>query len=156
MRRIITACVLSVVFLFAGSAFAEDGKKECPKAKSQAQKCPVKKEAQKAHHKHHGQKAHHGHKHGQKGPSAAQREEFMKKVAAKKAEFMKKFDKNSDGKIDDKEKTAIKEAFKAQREAFMKKFDKDSDGKLSDEEKAAIRKAFQKRRPGHRGPPPKK
>lgn len=70
-----------------------------------------------------------------------------------KAMFMKRFDKDGDGKISEEEKAAIKKEFEARKAMFMKKFDKDGDGKLNDEEKAAIKKAFMARMQGHRGPP---
>ena len=87
----------------------------------------------------------------------AKKPQAQKKVPSReamKAAFMKKFDKDGDGKISDEEKAAIKKAFEARKAAFMKKFDKDGDGKLSDEEKAAIKKAFEARMKGHRKGPP--
>jgi len=59
-----------------------------------------------------------------------------------KAELLKKFDKDGDGKLNDAEKAEMKKAFEARREAEMlKKFDKDGDGKLSDAEKEEMEKA---------------
>lgn len=72
------------------------------------------------------------------------------KGADRKAEFMKRFDKNNDGKLDDSEKEAAKAAFGdrkggGDRKAeFMKRFDKNNDGKLDDAEKNAAREAFEK------------
>ncbi|MDD4018242.1 MAG: hypothetical protein PHV28_09885 [Kiritimatiellae bacterium] len=56
----------------------------------------------------------------------------------------KKFDTNGDGKLDEKERAAMQEARKAQ----VKEFDKDGDGKLSDEERKAMREALIKRHQG--------
>ena len=103
-------------------------KKECPK-----KKCPVAE------------------KQAKECPQAA-------KVKDMKAMFMKKFDKDGDGKISEEEKAAIKKEFEARKAMFMKKFDKDGDGKLDDKEKAAIKKAFMARMQahkghGHKGPP---
>lgn len=65
-------------------------------------------------------------------------------------EMLKKFDKDSDGKLSDDERKAMREEMKAmngKREAEMlKKFDTDGDGKLSDEEKIARREAMEARR----------
>jgi len=61
-----------------------------------------------------------------------------------KAEMMKKFDKDGDGKLSDAEKAEMKkewESKKAAHEAEMlKKFDKDGDGKLSEAEKEEMMK----------------
>ena len=60
----------------------------------------------------------------------------------KSEEMVKKFDKDGDGKLNDAEKTAAKEAKKAEHEKKMlEKFDTDKDGKLSDAEKAEMQKA---------------
>lgn len=78
-----------------------------------------------------------------------------------RAALMKRFDKNSDGKLDDEERKALREAMAERggparkpgapggfdREALLKKFDKDGDGKLSDAEREAARKE----RPGRPG-----
>jgi Ca2+-binding EF-hand superfamily protein len=47
-------------------------------------------------------------------------------------EMLKKFDKDSDGKLSDDERKAMREANQAE---MLKKYDKDGDGKLNDEEK---------------------
>jgi Ca2+-binding EF-hand superfamily protein len=75
-------------------------------------------------------------------------------------QFMEKYDKNEDGKLDEKEREAVKMAFAENasewrkkmgerhaemRKEFMEKYDKDKDGKLSDEERAAVRKDWEAR-----------
>lgn len=72
-------------------------------------------------------------------------------------EFMKQFDKNGDGEIDESEREAMRSAMAARfgggapdgsggppsgmanREDMMKRFDKDGDGKLDDSEREAMR-----------------
>lgn len=65
------------------------------------------------------------------------------------AEIVKKFDKDGDGKLNEEENKAAREAFRAEREAAQKKliekFDKDGDGKLNDEERKAAREAAEAR-----------
>lgn len=97
-------------------------------------------------------------------PEAAKRMEEMKaRQEARKAEMLKKYDKDGDGKLSDEEKKAMREDWaknhpeaakrmeemKARHEAYVadmiKKFDKDGDGKLSPEELQAI--------PPHHGQP---
>jgi len=61
-------------------------------------------------------------------------------------QWIEKFDKNGDGKLDEAERKA---AAAARKKMFLEKFDKDGDGKLSSEErKAAIAatEAMKKRR----------
>lgn len=73
-------------------------------------------------------------------------------AAARRAEIIKKFDKDGDGKLNEQERAAAKKALGGQgggadrRAALLKKFDKDGDGKLSDEEKAAAKKFFAEQR----------
>lgn len=79
------------------------------------------------------------------------------------AEFMKQFDKNGDGQIDETEREAIKTAMAARmgsqggpgggfdREEMVKRFDKNGDGELDDEERTAMRASFGQRAPGGRG-----
>ena len=72
-------------------------------------------------------------------------------------QWIEKFDKNGDGKLDEAERKAAVEARKAE---FLKKFDKDGDGKISAEEKKAAAEEMKKRfgdrrrdrRPGSRKP----
>ena len=86
----------------------------------------------------------------------------------KRAAFIKKFDKDGDGKLSESEREAAKKAAakrgnKGQpsdprkpgpdRQALLKKFDKDGDGKLNTAEQAALRSAMQKKRgPAEKGP----
>jgi hypothetical protein len=71
-----------------------------------------------------------------------------------RAEMKKKFDVNGDGKLDDTERKALKEAmknnpeFQKMREERMKKFDTNGDGKLDDTEKAAADAAMKDRMAG--------
>ena len=79
----------------------------------------------------------------------------------KRAAFIKKFDKDGDGKLSETERAAAKKAAakrgnKGQpgdtrrpspdRQALLKKFDKDGDGKLNQAEQTALRNAMQKKR----------
>lgn len=64
-----------------------------------------------------------------------------------KKEILARFDKNGDGKLDEAERQAAKEALKERfgqrlqgmKEKLLAKFDKDGDGKLSPEERQAAR-----------------
>jgi|TARA_R110002012_G_scaffold242429_1_gene416814 Ca2+-binding EF-hand superfamily protein len=60
-------------------------------------------------------------------------------------QWIEKFDKNGDGKLDEAERKAAGAARKAE---FLKKFDKDGDGKISAEERKAIAEAMKRRRGG--------
>ena len=75
--------------------------------------------------------------------------------ATRKAEMLKKFDKNGDGKLNDEEKSTLrvemqnrrrgkdrKQWTPEQRDEMLKKFDKDGDGKLSQEERDTAREAM--------------
>jgi Ca2+-binding EF-hand superfamily protein len=76
--------------------------------------------------------------------------------ADRKAEMLKKFDKDGDGKLSDTEKTTLraemqnrrgggrdrKEWTAEQRDEMLKKFDTDGDGKLSQEERDTAREAM--------------
>ena len=68
-----------------------------------------------------------------------------------RADAIKEFDKDGDGKLNEEERKAMMEARMAMGEKLRmereKKFDKDGDGKLSDEERKAMMEAMQKRRP---------
>jgi EF hand len=69
-----------------------------------------------------------------------------KKGEARRAEVIKKYDKNNDGQLDDTEKAAMSEDLKkTRREAQLKKYDKNGDGKLDDAEKEAMREDMKKR-----------
>jgi hypothetical protein len=56
--------------------------------------------------------------------------------------MLKKYDKNTNGKLDDDEKAAMKK----DREEAMKKYDKNGDGKLDDTEKAAQKEDQKKKK----------
>lgn len=68
-----------------------------------------------------------------------------------RADAIKEFDKDGDGKLNEEERKAMMAARMAMGEKLRmereKKFDKDGDGKLSDEERKAMMEAMQKRRP---------
>ena len=82
--------------------------------------------------------------------------------AVRKAEMLKKFDKDGDGKLSDEEKSTLRAEMQnrrgggrdrkqwtpEQRDEMLKKFDKDGDGKLSDEERTTLRAEIQNRRGG--------
>jgi len=79
--------------------------------------------------------------------------------AGREAAMMKRFDKDGDGKLNDQEKVAA-DAFKKEADArhaeLTKKFDKDGDGKLSDDERKAAREAFMKSHAAGKGKEEKK
>lgn len=58
-------------------------------------------------------------------------------------QFVKKYDKNGDGKLDEKEREAARKDRQAE---FVKKYDKNGDGKLDDVERKAAREEFLKSR----------
>jgi len=60
-------------------------------------------------------------------------------AAATPSSVMSKYDKNSNGVLDDTEKEAIRSAL--ERDPDLKRFDKNSDGKFDDTELAAIAKS---------------
>ena len=76
--------------------------------------------------------------------------------AARKAEMLKKFDTDGDGKLSDTEKTTLRAEMQnrrgggrdrkqwtpEQRDEMLKKFDKDGNGKLSQEERDTAREAM--------------
>lgn len=53
-------------------------------------------------------------------------------------ELIAKFDKDGDGKLNDEEAKAAREAMQAKRKEMEAKFDIDGDGKLSEEERKAM------------------
>jgi Ca2+-binding EF-hand superfamily protein len=64
-------------------------------------------------------------------------------MEARRAEFMKQFDKDGDGEISEEERAAMREQFEKRREEFraemLKKYDKDGDGEMSEEERNTAR-----------------
>ena len=76
--------------------------------------------------------------------------------AARKAEMLKKFDKDGDGRLSDEEKSTLRAEMQnrrgggrdrkqwtaEQRDEMLKKFDTDRDGKLSQEERDTAREAM--------------
>jgi hypothetical protein len=58
-------------------------------------------------------------------------------------EFIKKYDKNGDGKLDQTEREAARKERQAE---WIKKYDKNGDGKLDDHERNAAREEFQRSR----------
>ena len=76
--------------------------------------------------------------------------------AARKAEMLKKFDKDGDGRLSDEEKSTLRAEMQnrrgggrdrkqwtaEQRDEMLKKFDTDGDGKLSQEERDTAREAM--------------
>ena len=78
----------------------------------------------------------------------------------RRAEFLKKFDKDNSGDLDEEERAAARAEFEKRRgeagpqrrrggvdrEALLKKFDKDESGDLNEEERAALRKHFEELR----------
>jgi Ca2+-binding EF-hand superfamily protein len=67
---------------------------------------------------------------------------------AHKKEILEKFDTDGDGELNAEEKKA---AHEARKKRLLERFDKDGDGELNDEERAEIPK-----RPGGKGPRPGK
>jgi hypothetical protein len=65
-----------------------------------------------------------------------------------RSRFLKKYDKNGDGKIDEAERTAMlqerRKEIEAREKERIKKYDKNGNGKLDDDERAAARDDFQK------------
>jgi len=62
-------------------------------------------------------------------------------------QWIEKFDKNKDGKLDEAER---KVAAAARKKMLLQKFDKDGDGKLNSDERKAATEAMKKRRGGPR------
>jgi len=90
-------------------------------------------------------------------PADAPKADRATEMAKRREELIKRFDKNGDGKLDEEEKAAAKEAMKMEgggrgpggaegekrRAELLKRFDKNGDGKLDDEERAEMEKARQ-------------
>jgi hypothetical protein len=77
--------------------------------------------------------------------------------SSKRAEFIKKYDKNGDGKLDKAEWDAARKSHQAE---LLKRYDKNGNGKIDDDEREAPREEFRKQGAGendNRKPPePKK
>lgn len=73
------------------------------------------------------------------------RAEFDKRREEGRKEFMNKYDKNSDGELDESEREVLREEGEKRRAEFMKEWDKDGNGDLDDEERDAMRDGFRKR-----------
>jgi len=108
-----------------------------------------------------GEQAWRGPEGRQKGPRPGPK--GMQDPAFRRGFLLGKFDVNNDGKLDDTEKTAIREAADQRARAGVEKnlqrlraVDADNDGKINDAEWAAAREKFKQAHPGrHRdGPPP--
>ncbi len=100
---------------------------------------------------------------------AAAGQESAKRGGFNREEFMKQFDKNGDGQIDDSEREAMQAAMAARfgggppdgsggapkgtpnREEMLKRFDKNGDGKLDEEERAAMKASMGPARRGQGG-----
>jgi hypothetical protein len=84
---------------------------------------------------------------------AAEGEKKERPAANARAEMLKKYDKNSNGKIDEEER----EAMRKDREAeAIKKFDKNGDGKLDNSEREAARAERRKATEAKKPEQPKK
>ena len=89
-------------------------------------------------------------------PSLAQEDGKKRGPAAKRPtpEQVKRFDKNGDGKLDEAERKAMREAVEKKggeddakrREELLKRFDENGDGKLDDAERKALREHIAKER----------
>ncbi|MFZ5494575.1 MAG: hypothetical protein ACOZE5_04475 [Verrucomicrobiota bacterium] len=66
----------------------------------------------------------------------------MKGPHPRREEFIRRFDRNADGKLDETERQAAREEVRAKaREKLVRRFDHDGDGRLNDAEKAEARQA---------------
>jgi hypothetical protein len=110
---------------------------------------------------HKGERAWRGPEGRQKGPKPGPK--GMQDPAFRRGYLLGKFDVNNDGKLDDTEKAAIREAADKRVRAGVEKnlqrlraIDTDNDGKISDPEWAVAREKFKKNHPRHNmdGPPP--
>ena len=79
--------------------------------------------------------------------SAAPRPDFKAKHEARKQEMLQKFDTNKDGKLDDNERAAARDAMVTER---FKKLDTDGNGQISLSEFKAGREQMRHGRGGHR------
>lgn len=57
---------------------------------------------------------------------------------AHKQELLQKYDQNGDGKLDESERAAAREAFQARIQEFRTRFDVNNDGKIDAQERAAV------------------
>lgn len=110
---------------------------------------------------HKGERAWRGPEGRQKGPKPGPK--GMQDPAFRRGYLLGKFDVNNDGKLDDTEKAAIREAADKRVRAGVEKnlqrlraIDTDNDGKISDPEWAVAREKYKKNHPRHNmdGPPP--
>ena len=89
-------------------------------------------------------------------PSLAQEDGKKGDPAAKRPspEQIKRFDKNGDGKLDEAEREAMREAAEKKggedgakrRQEILERFDKNGDGELDEAERKAMREAIEKER----------
>ena len=78
--------------------------------------------------------------------SEAQDDATAKAREARRAEMIKKYDKNGDGQLDETEKAALRaDNQKKREEERLKKYDKNGDGKLDEAEKEAMKEDLKKR-----------
>ena len=84
-------------------------------------------------------------------PAKKERKPAAQRGAPVREAILKKFDKDGDGKLSEKERAEARKSFSGGRPprspaALIKKFDKDGDGKLNEEERTALREEGLKRR----------
>lgn len=77
-------------------------------------------------------------------PGSALAAKGDKKKDKKNVDVFAKYDKNSNGVLDDEEKAAVKKAF--DKDAALKVYDTNNDGKLDDAEVSAIKAAAKKKK----------
>ena len=73
-----------------------------------------------------------------------QKDKNTKASSLTRAEILKIFDSDGNGKLSMSERFAMRKKMQGRKKELMQKFDKDGDGKLNDEERATVRKAFEK------------
>ena len=71
------------------------------------------------------------------GDGKLNEEEAKAAREAAQKKMLEKYDTDKDGKLSDDERKAMREDFEAKRKALLEKYDKDKDGKLSPEERKA-------------------